>query len=254
MNIILNEPEAVVIALKEGQFDKKPTNTIKLLIKYYYSTGLNKSEVRDSIEQFMIHNYPRFNSVKWASLLDKLVKKEEKESHLLIEIKQVSIMKSELITIRSLINNELEKLAFVYLVYGKIFNQMNNSQSNWVNVSRKEIFQDSKVTTTAHNQRLLVNDLIGFGFIEASRKKTSGNKKVCFLDPEGELELVISDFRDYVYAYSQWKGERIGVCSSCSKLMKQNIHNQKFCQTCRKERDKELWRTNKQKLRTVQGQ
>ncbi|ALS22290.1 hypothetical protein [Paenibacillus naphthalenovorans] len=236
MNLILNEKEAAYKALNEGYIDKKPTNTIKILIKYYYNMGMNKEQVRNSIEEFMKNNYKRFNSVKWNDLLDKLVKKEEKLEHKLLEIDYVNITINELKTIQNINNLNLEKLAFVLLVYSKIYNQMNGNNSNWVNASRKDIFDDSKINTSTHQQRLMINDLINLGLIEKSKRKNSTNRKVCFADENSEVEIKLDDFRDFVYQYLKWKGEKIGNCEKCNRPIKPSGKNHKMCRECWKDR------------------
>jgi hypothetical protein len=57
MKIILNEKEILDKSLNKGFIDKKPSNTIKLLAKHFFSIGQNKNQVIDSIDNFMEKNY-----------------------------------------------------------------------------------------------------------------------------------------------------------------------------------------------------
>lgn len=249
MNLVLNEKEMVKKILEEKFIDKKPTNTIKVLIKHYYSIGMNKEQIKDSLVVFLQASMKGFNAVKWDNLLDALIKNQEKYKYEMIYVDEVHITKNELTTISNIGDMNLEKLAFSYLVYSKIYNKINNNDSNWVNASRKEIFKDSKVTANTTKQRLMVNDLINLGLIESSKRRSSSNKKVLFSDNNSEVEIVIRDFRAFVYEYLRWKGEKIIFCEKCNVLIKPSGKNHKMCRGCWREKQKEWQRESMRKLR-----
>ncbi|MED1955090.1 hypothetical protein [Brevibacillus centrosporus] len=252
MKLVLNESDLIKKSLNDGYIDKKPTNTIKLLIKHFYLLGMDKYQVRQSIDSFLNDHLPSFNPVKWDKILDTLVIKAEKEDHKLVMVEKIHITKNELDSIHKIDNLNLEKLAFSYLVYAKIYNQINENQANWVNAQRKDIFQDSKISTTIQKQRLMVNDLINLGLIESSKRRNSGNKKVLFIDEASEVEVTINDFREISLVYLKWKGEKIGTClnESCRKLYKITGKNHRMCRECWKEHRREQqreWDRNRRK-------
>lgn len=233
MKLILNEKEMVEKSLNEGYIDKKPTVTIKLLIKHFFSQGMDKIQVKASLDAFLKEKLTKYNSVKWDDILTKFIKQYEKDYSLTV-IENVKITSNELNITKQIDNIELEKLAFTYLVYSKIYNQINKNHSDWVNADRKEIFKDSKVNASVNKQRLMVNDLITLKLIESSRRNNCSNKKVLFADHDSEPEIIIDDFRDFIYFYLRWKGERIGNCENCKKLFKLKNNKMKYCGSCAK--------------------
>jgi hypothetical protein len=250
MKLVLNEKELVSKSLEKGYIDKKPTNTIKILIKHYFLNGMDKHQVRSSIDVFLKDNLVKYNPVKWDDILTKLIKKAEKDTQPLTVVENVNITNTELNIIQNTNNIELEKLAFTYLVYSKIYNKINGNDADWVNADRSEIFKDAKITASTQKQRLMVNDLIELGLIESSKRRNCSNKKVLFTDHTGEPELEITDFREIGFIYMKYKGENIGECECCKRLFKIKANNQKMCKECwssyRREKQRE-WDKTKRK-------
>jgi hypothetical protein len=56
---------------------------------------------------------------------------------------------------------------------------------------------------------------------------------------------------DFIYEYLRWKGEKIGNCEgeNCGRLIVLRNNRQKYCHTCWKEKQKELWKEASQKYR-----
>lgn len=239
MKIILNEKEIVDKALNDGYYDeKKPTNTIKLLIKYFYGIGQDKIQVRSSIEDFMKKNFKGFNEVKWQKILDNMVKDLQKENHELFIVDDVKISSNELNIIQSINNLRLKKLAFVLLVYAKIYNQMNRNDSNWVNSDLKDIYSDTKMAVSSIEQGKMIYKLGELGLVEVSRRVDCTNIKVLFID-ENDETININDFRELIFYYQKYIGEKIGNCEKCNKLIKITTSNNKYCKECQKKKQKE---------------
>jgi hypothetical protein len=235
MRLILNESKIIEKSLNEGYIDKKPTVTLKLLAKHYFSIGMDRKQVRDCLELFMMKNYDGFNSVKWSNILDRLVKYVQKLNHELLNIESVNIYKNELQTIKNIKNTRLERLAFILLVYSKIYNIINKNKNNWVNASLKDIFSDCKMAVSSTEQCLMMNKLYDMGLIELSKKVDCTNIKVKFANENCDVSIVVNDFRDYVYYYLEYTGEKIGKCESCGKLVKAKANSHKYCKSCAKE-------------------
>jgi hypothetical protein len=234
MKIILDEAKVVAKALNEGYCDsRKPTSTIRLLIKYYYGIGQDKTQVRDSIENFMKKNYKGFNEVKWQDLLDNMVTDLQKDKHELFVLHSVRISSNELDTIKNINNKRLEKLAFVLLVYAKIYNQMNNNQSNWVNSELKDIFSDTKMAVGTTEQAKMVHKLKELGLVDISKRVDCTNIKILYVH-ENDVIIEITDFRDFVYEYMRWNGEKIGSCEECGTLINIKNNKIKYCRSCAK--------------------
>ncbi|WP_019638992.1 hypothetical protein [Paenibacillus fonticola] len=249
MKLIINEKELVQQALTEGYIHQKTSKTITCLIKHYYSLGMNRLEVREEIEFFMENHYPHFNSVKWQDTLDRWVKTIEKQHHSLLEITEVVITNKELEHIKSLNSLVHEKLTFVYLVYGKIFNKMNGNDSYWVNTPRSDIFKDAKITANNVKQGLLVNDLMTLGVIEPTLNTKKLSKRVLFAEDQDTAGIIVRDFRNYIYLYLEWRGDKIMSCCSCGILLRQTSNRKKYCSECSKAKQKEWQRNSMKKIR-----
>lgn len=234
MKIILNEKEIVDKAIKDGYYDnKKPTSTIKLLIKYFYGIGQDRLQVRSSIEDFMKKNFKGFNEVKWQKILDDMVKDLQKEKHELFVLDSIKISSNELVKIKDINNLRLEKLAFVLLIYAKIYNQMNKNDSNWVNSELKDIYSDTKMAVSSTEQGKMIYKLGELELVEVSRRVNCTNIKVLFVD-ENDVVIEISDFRDFILEYLRYTGDKIGNCIDCDKLIKITNGKNKYCNECYK--------------------
>jgi len=255
MKIILNEKALLNKSLNDGYIDKKPSITIKLLVKHFFKIGQNKEQVIDSIDNFMSKYHKKYNFMDWKDTIKRIIYQVSKLEEIeFVDINNIIIYKNELDVIKDINNLRLEKLAFVLLVYSKIYNKINKNKTNWVNSSLKDIYSDTKMTISKKDQTLMINKLSDMGLLEVSRIVDCTNIKVLFTKKEGEIAIGICDFRDFVLEYLDWKGFKIGICenSICRRLIMVKNNHQKFCPICWKEKERELWRENKRKHRNVQ--
>lgn len=237
MKLILNEKEILNKILNESFVDlDKPTNTIRILTKHYLSLGMNRPQTINSIDKFLLNNYKGYNSVKWQKTVEKIVNSIHRDKdYRLVNIEKVEITKKELEKITSINNDRLERLAFTLLVYAKIFNQLNENESNWVNSKHKDIFSDAKITVTVREQGEMIYKLGELGLVTPSKMVDCTNIKVNFVDENSKVIIVISDFRNFVYEYLKWKGNKIGNCERCNILIKQISNKVKYCKACARE-------------------
>ena len=232
MNIILDEKKMAMDLIAKGEVTDKPTDTIRVLIKYYHSMGMDNDQVRDNIEDFMNKNYQGFNAAKWQNILDGMTKKFASDKYKLVHIDRVKITEEELRYISSIGNPKLERLAFTLLVYAKIHNQLYEENNNWVNEPCKEIFKDAKIIESCIKQQLSINKLSKLGAVEIAKVVDSNGIRVRFLNGESKVIIDLTDFREFVLAYLEWKGEKIGHCSECGKKIKLKGKNNKYCKKC----------------------
>jgi hypothetical protein len=243
MILILNEKELLRKSLEEGYIDNdKTSNTIRILAKHYFSIDMSKEQVYDSVNKFFIDNYQKYNSVKWQITFDRIIDKVYKDKDFsLLDINSIEITKSELNKIKSLNNIKYEKIAFILLVYAKIYNQMNKNELGWVNIDQKYIFSDAKVKENIRNQGIILHTFEELGLITPSKMVNCTNIKVNYTDINSPIELKINDFRNYVYEYLRWKGENIINCENkeCNILFIPSNNKSKYCSICAKEIEKE---------------
>jgi len=260
MILILNEKELLRKSLEEGYIDNdKTSNTIRILAKNYFSIGMSKEQVYDSINEFFISNYKKYNAVKWQTTFDRIIDKVCKDKDFsLLGINSVEITEAELNRIKSLDNIKYEKISFILLVYAKIYNQMNNNELDWVNMDQKYIFSDAKVKESIRNQGIILHTFEELGLITPSKMVNCTNIKVNYTDRNSPIKLIINDFRNYVYEYLRWKGENIINCENqeCQILFIPSNNKSKYCHTCAKEiqqEQKNKWKREKWNGRKIEN-
>ena len=242
MNIILNEKEMALKSIETGYIDyKKPTDTIRTLVKYYYSIGFDKSQVRDEIENFMSKNYIDFNSASWQTILDNMVKTYCKEKYNLIEIDSINITQNEWNSIISISNQRLERLLFVLLVYAKVLNKTNPKNNCWINKEINTIFKTAKLTETGKQQRLILKQLGDMGYIQIPIMVNGTSIRVNYVDDESEVLYELKDIENMLLGYCLLKGENIKICEAeeCSRLIRVTTGNKKYCDICANKIEKE---------------
>ena len=252
MKIVLNEKELLSKSLKSGHIDKKPSITIRILAKHFFNIGQNKEQVIDSIDSFMEKHQKGYNYMDWHRVIKGIVNKIDKlEKIEFIDINNIIIYLDELEVIKNINNLRLEKLAFVLLVYSKIYNQLNKNDTNWVNSSLSDIFSDTKMAVSKKDQNLMINKLIDLKLLDVSKIVDCTNIKILFAKNNGEIAFEVKDFRDFVLEYLRWKGEKVGNCEgeNCGRLIAIRSNSQKYCKDCWKEHRNEYQRELMRKKR-----
>lgn len=238
MRLILNEKKMLDKSLSEGYVDdKKPSNTIRILAKHYLSIGMNKAQIFETIDSFLIKNYEGYNTVKWGRTINRIINALcRKDDHSLLNINSIQITKNEILKIKEINNFRLEKLAFVLLVYAKIYNKMNKNDSNWVNEQHKYIFSDAKIRVTKKEQGIMIYKLKELGYVDVPMMVDSTNIKVNFVDNDSESIIEVTDFRNFVYEYFMYfEIEKYMRCVKCNKLIKLSNNKLKYCLECARE-------------------
>jgi len=252
MKLILNEKVLLNKSLNEGYINDKPSITIRLLAKHFFKIGQDKIQVIDSINNFLEKNLKKYNITKWKDIIRRIVKQViDSEDFITINIDRVLIYKEELEIIKNINNLKLEKLAFVLLVYSKIYNQINKNKSNWVNSNLKDIFSDTKMVISRKEKSLMINKLKLIGLIDTSIIVNCTNIKILFAKDKGNIAIELINFNDFIYEYLDYKGYKIDICEGkdCCRLFVVKNNHHKFCRDCWKEKQKEWQRESMKKLR-----
>lgn len=257
LNVTLNESEIIKNAL-EGNYDSdKIMVTINLLIKYYYINGMNdRLKLREQILNFLKNNYKQYKRAKWEETIIKVVDRflnttrKNKVDVKIFDINEIKITKDELIKIQELNNIKLEKIAFVMLIYAKISNIMMNSTEGWINKTCANICKEAKVTLKGIEKEKIFNNLYVLGYIEQRKHNAKTNMKVCYINEESEIEIIINDFEGVVYHYLIWKGEKWKKCEECNKWIKvKSKKPPKYCNTCKKQKQLEWDKEYRKRLK-----
>lgn len=254
MRLLLNEELLLDRALNEKYIDeKKPSNTIKVLAKHYFSTGLKKSKVIESIDNFFKENKAGYNSVRWRNTIEDIVVSVRKtKDYKLINI-SVGVTKNEIDKIKEYGNLKYEKLLFTLLVYSKIYNQLNSNDKNWVNEQHKYIFSDAKIAIKAIDQGKMLYQLKELGYIDIAQKNDCTNVKVKYIDENSDVVIEIHDFRNLVFEYMRYfEPDKYMKCKECGLLIKY-YNNKKYCDKCAIEVDREKANERMKNIRNVRS-
>lgn len=238
MKLELNENSKIKIILKEGLVSDKPSETINLLARYYNKQNMNQEQIVQAINKFMIKNdSSKYNSVTWEDLVEGIVKTVIKNNNDLIEVKEIKITKSEIEYVKLLETEKIQKLIFTYLVYAKIFNQINPKNKNWVKGEyRNEIFKDADIKETGKEQLKTIHKLIGLEVLKIAKNITNNSVNLDnVINEESEAELIINDFRELGLQWLRYMEDKnICNCNECGRLFKRKSNKQKVCSLCAK--------------------
>lgn len=221
MKIRLNEKEEIEKIINSGDIDDKPMSAIHSLAKYYVAEGKEKDEIMTIIDEFMIKNYNRYNSVLYYEKLNDTVNSAIKRNKSLLYIDSVNITKSEIEYINGL-KKKFKLVAFSYLVYAKILNKMNEGNDNWVaDKYTSELFKDANVTHMGKQQTDLLSDFYEQGILDFKKFNMRYNGlKVNYLNEDDEVVWVVDDFREIGLQYLERYGtdadkSKICTCEQC---------------------------------------
>jgi hypothetical protein len=261
VRLILDEKHLLNRALNEGFVYKKPSVTIRILAKHYLSKGMNNEQVYDIISSFLSKNYADYIPMNWHTsikgIINKLIKSKD---YSLVYIENVKITKNEISKIKLINDIELERLAFTLLVYAKIYNQINDNSSNWVNERHGHIFKDAKISAEDIKQGKMIYELNKAGLIFIPLKNESINIKVEFVDnsfDESDVAITINNFENFVYEYYKYfDPSKFIYCSECGKLIKPTNNKNKYCDYCAREiklHQNKLWKREYDKSRKIEN-
>lgn len=245
--VILRENEIKEKALNNGEFTKRVSDTLRILAKYY--CGLYKGEdkhmkdeVVKSIDNFMCLNYPDYKPSKWNDKIEQIVKCVKSTGNFeLIDIDKVVIYKSEWDVILSLENDQLERLAFILLVYQKINEIKNPKSEGWINVGLSYIFMESNIRLKEGviEQKKLLNKLYRLEYIKQKNTVDCTSIYINFREQDNteKIAFVINNLNYALSFYYQYKNNiKYIECSECGKRVKLKSVNspQKYCSRCAK--------------------
>ena len=248
--VILKETDILKNALN-GEMEKKPMSTLRILAKYYFNNGDTKEEVEDKLNKYMKVNYKSYSPSKWKDLLNQLVKSVEKyKNYKMIDVDKVNITENEWFSIIALNNKQLEKLAFILLVYCKINKIKNPTCDNKINNTFSDIFRECGFRVT-NETKLLFNELYKLNYISIGLSCNSTSIKINYIEEnENNIKFTIDNFENVITYYEEYKnGKKYIECECCKKRVAQKTHNVKYCPKCKKEIELEMTKERVKKHR-----
>jgi hypothetical protein len=243
LSIILDEKSYVEDLLRSPKLGRHPGETLGLVAKYYRSNGYKSREIESLLEEYMIKSDPDINITKRQSLVDRAVRSSSKYG--LVSISGINITIAEVEKILCLQTQNLQRLMFSLLCVAKYCNAVNPKNNNWVNKTDKEVFGLAGIKCMIRRQSYMLNDLWELGYIGFSKVVDNININVNIVDDEGEVAMVITDYRNLGNQFMRYIGEPYIECSCCGAIVKRNSNVQKYCQDCaaevnvKKQRDRD---------------
>ena len=183
---------------------------------------------------FLKRNYPRYEleETYWINTVEKISSNAGK--YPLTEIPGVRITESEMLTITSIHNKVLERLAFTMLCLAKFWNAKKPNNNGWVNADSKELFQYARISSKAIDREIKIGQLQDMGLLEFPKRNGNMNCRVTFINDDDKNEsMFVSDFRELGYTYLKQKGENFIECAECGILIRNNKNGtKKYCKNC----------------------
>ena len=234
--VILKETDILKNALN-GEMEKKPMTTLRVLAKYYFNNGDTKGEVEDKLNKYMKENYKSYSPSKWKDLINQLVKSVEKyKTYKMIDVDEVNITENEWFNIIALNDKQLEKLAFILLVYCKINKIKNPTCDNKINNTFSDIFRECGFRITDET-KLLLNSLYKLNYISIGMSCNSTSIKINYIEEnENNIKFTIDEFSKVISYYEEHKnGKKYVRCQECNKRVEQKSKKPvKYCKECAK--------------------
>lgn len=236
MNILLNEVAYVDNMLTNREVNQKELNVeISLLVRYLVNSGETRSEILSFINSFMSDIIPKFSIEEWEPYIDKYIRRAKKRK--ILELEYVPVTQKELDKIKKVNDKTKEKLLFTLLVLAKYNNLKSGIDHNnsWVNFDEKTIFKLARIGCPLRERDKLIHELIVDGYIKNSKKITSLNMQVLFVDNESDPVLKITDMRELGFQYEELlPNNKVRRCINCGKPYKLKKQSQRagLCPIC----------------------
>lgn len=247
--VIIKESEILDQALK-GNIDKKPMTTLRTLTKYYFLEENDKNKIEQKLDSYMKNNYVGYKPSKWKDLLNQLVKSVSQYNNFEIkDVDHINITDSEWNEMVKLENKQLEKLAFVLLIYSKVNNIRIFENNNKVNQNLSDILTECGLQRTDENKKLL-NQLLVKGYISQGKSCNATAIKVEFVNDEDNVKFRIDNFNNVISYYDEYRNcNKYTECECCYKRILKTKHNIKYCKKCAKKIKNEQNKVYFEKLR-----
>lgn len=235
--VIIKESKILDEALR-GEIDKKTLLTLRVLCKYYLLDGKSKDEADKELNDYMSKYYDDYKPSKWRDIIKQLIKSVAKlDTYEIIDVDNIDITVDEWDKIMLLEGKQLQKLAFILLVYSKVGNVRGCSNNNKVSVGITDVLSESKLRVSSEN-KLLLNALVREQYISTSLVCDSTTITVLYSGGE-EIKFTINNFENVLSYYDEYaNGKKYVECEVCKKRIVQNSKKpMKYCGKCAKKVD-----------------
>ena len=234
MSIILNEKSYVEDMLALPSPDNITGKNLWLVARYYHEQGCDKKKIESLLEQFLLRNDNHVNLIHMQPVIDRAVKNAGKKK--LLQLNFVPITYAEMETVDSLESVRERKLLFALIALAKYSNEANDTDTGWVNMSIKDIFQTTGMYAMSKQKKhALIHSLYERGLINMSKRIDNMNLQIKCLNYDSDPCVKIYDFRNLGNQYLWYKGEPFCQCQVCGLIIKRTARQQKYCPDCSRE-------------------
>lgn len=223
---------------------KNPQSTLNILSKFYFSEGLDKSEINEKLCEYINKNHLSNSQKQSKSMVSNATKNLGK--YPLVEIDEIPISISEINKILNIKSTRykahnaktLQKLAFSLLCLAK-FQLAKGRNEPWVNIDIDKLFKIANIDCSSRETQIMhLIDLKDLGLIEVTPYADDSAFKVMYVE-SSETEITVSDINECGKIYEQYLGTPYVRCEYCGGLTKKNNNRTKYCDDCRKQINRE---------------
>lgn len=230
MNVILNEKDYAIDAIRYHKLGDNPDNTLKYVSGYYYSEGLKKNAIKEKLKEFLLRCDSNVDLYLWEDEIEFYSKTAKNRR--LVELDYIPITKKEIELCLSQSRKHAQRLLFVLICLAKFNYYAYGKEEGWVNTKHSEIFKMANIITSTEDQHRLFRALRDSGVIRFSKKVTSLSIAVQCMDLDGDVEIEIMDFRNLGNQLRKYQGENFIECEGCGLIVAKKTNNQKYCRSC----------------------
>lgn len=230
MELILNERKHAEELLETGNVGRKPSAAVTLLVRYYYHIhGLRRKKILAAVDEFMTVNYPGWNMDEWLNTITRYINTAKK--YPLLELDQISVSSTEMEVIKSVQNEQCEKLLFASVCAAKYYYAINELNNGWVNVKLPQLFKMANQSGSKRDKLHRVYDLRMLNTVSLAVRGDSTNFHVDIIDNLDEAYKIYR-MTDLGNEYMVLTGRGL-YCEKCGRYEKQNKNKtKKYCKQC----------------------
>lgn len=233
---------------------KNVMNSQNILIKKCIEDDMSKEATTEFVLQYLKKIIKNYSIKKNRDNIINSYSHYKKNNKNIIKIKNVDITENEWNNIIQLNNENLERIAFIMLIYEKINEHITPECNGWINISGSNIFRESikNHKITYNDFLLLLNKLLKLEYISQKNSNASTAIHINYLE-SGNVKFKIEDFENVISYYDE---NRYGIvfskCKECGIRIEQNSKKQKlYCKRCAKKIRNEMNKENMKKYRNV---
>ncbi|MCM1168159.1 MAG: hypothetical protein NC401_19415 [Ruminococcus sp.] len=225
---------------------KNPLSTLRILAKYYFSTGLNKSEIGEKLRGYINEKHLTNSQEQCKSMISAAMKNLGK--YPLVEIDEIPVSKSEIDRIMSIRSQRynahnaktLQKLAFSLLCLAR-YQLMSGRSEPWININVDKLFTIANIDCSSREIQLMhLLDLKNLGLIDVTSSPSDSAFKVLYVQQDQDKpEIVVRDLNECGMVYEQYLGAPYVHCERCGALTPIKSNRTKYCKDCSEQVNRE---------------